>query len=52
MAYAQKGYDAGEGTGTSKSKRKNPSKEEKAEMAEKGLAWNASKGIYEKVWTR
>jgi hypothetical protein len=48
MAYTQKGYDAGEGTGTSKSN--TPSDEKKAEMAKKGLSWNSTKKTWEKVW--
>ena len=31
-------------------KEKEPTDEKKAEMAKKGLSWNPSKKIYEKVW--
>ena len=31
-------------------KEKEPTDEKKAEMSKKGLSWNPSKKIYEKVW--
>ena len=31
-------------------KENEPTDEKKAEMAKKGLSWNPSKKIYEKVW--
>jgi len=43
MAFKMKGYSAFD-------KAEEPTDEKKAEMAKKGLAWNATEGAWQKVW--